>query len=107
MEDGKLQLSVYTSEAGKYFEVIVDYTTGNIVKVEPITEGEDLGDAKLQAAAMTKAKAALNTAVDAAVKQVAGSRAVGVTPELKGEPSTALIQLLQGGRFQTIAQQLD
>ena len=56
---------------------------------------------------MTKAKTALNSAVDAAVKQAPGSRAVSVTPELKGDHSTALIQVLHGGQLQTITQQLD
>jgi hypothetical protein len=107
MEDGKLQLSVYTSKDGKYSEVIVDYTTGNIAKVEPITEGEDLDDAKVQAAAMAKAKTALSSAVDAAVKEVPGSRAVSVTPDLKGDHSTASIRLLRGGKLQTITRLLD
>ena len=69
MEDGKLQLSVYTSKDGKYFEVIVDYTTGEIIKVGSIAQGEDLDHAKSQTAAMAKAKTPLNAAVDTAVKQ--------------------------------------
>ena len=35
IEDGKLQLSVYTSKGGQFFEVIVDHKTGKITKVEP------------------------------------------------------------------------
>src|SRR5215467_12659717 len=46
VEDGKLQLSIYTAKEGKFFEVIVDHITGNIAKVEPITEGDDLTHAK-------------------------------------------------------------
>ena len=56
VEDGKLQLSVYTAKGGTFSEVIVDHTTGNIAKTETITEGEDLAEAKLQNAAMEKAK---------------------------------------------------
>src|SRR2546429_6210944 len=41
MEEGKLQLSVYTLKGGKYFEVIVDHNSGKVVKAEPITEAED------------------------------------------------------------------
>src|SRR5579872_183571 len=52
VEDGKLQLSVYTAKDGKFFEVIVDHMTGKIAKVEPIDEGEDLSHAKSQKAAM-------------------------------------------------------
>ena len=39
--------------------VIVDHMTGNIAKVEPITEGEGLTQAKSQKAAMDKAKVKL------------------------------------------------
>src|SRR5205814_10553025 len=35
VEDGKLQLSIYTAKEGKFFEVIVDHMTGTIAKVEP------------------------------------------------------------------------
>jgi len=42
IEEGKLQLSVYTVKGGKFFEVIVDYNSGKVVKAEPITESEDL-----------------------------------------------------------------
>ena len=107
MEDGKLQLSIYTTKADKYFEVIVDYGTGKISKVEPITQGEDLDHAKSQTAAMTKAKTALKTAVDKAVKQAPGSRAVSVTPDLKDGHPAASIQLLKGGQLQTVMEQLD
>lgn len=97
-------LSVYTTKSGKYFEVIVDYTTGKIVKVEPISQGEDLVHAKSQTAAMAKAKTQLQAAVDKAVKQAPGSRAVSVTPDAH---SSASIQLLKGGRLQTVTQKLD
>jgi uncharacterized membrane protein YkoI len=107
MEDGKLRLSVYTTKAGKYFEVIVDYATGKIAKAEPITQGEDLDHAKSQTAAMAKAKTTLKSAVDKAVKTVPGSRAVSVTPDLKDGHSTASIQLLKGGQLQTVTQKLD
>jgi hypothetical protein len=33
MEDGKLQLSVYTMKGGKFSEVIVDHKTGKVAKV--------------------------------------------------------------------------
>src|SRR5262249_16843317 len=56
VEDGKLQLSVYTAKNGKFSEVIVDHMTGSVAKTESITEGEDLAEAKLQNAAMQKAK---------------------------------------------------
>jgi len=107
MEDGKLQLSIYTTKADKYFEVIVDYGTGKISKVEPITQGEDLDHAKSQTAAMAKAKTALIAAVDRAVKQAPGSRAVSATPDLKDGHPAASIELLKGGQIQTVMQPLD
>src|SRR5258705_13987483 len=59
LEDGKLQLSVYTEKDGKFFEVIVDHNTGSVAKSEAITEGDDLTHAKSQSAAMAKGKAQL------------------------------------------------
>src|SRR5438094_10146104 len=56
MEEGKLQLSVYTIKDGKFFEVSVDHNTGKVVKAEPIAEGEDYTAAQRQSAAMAKAK---------------------------------------------------
>src|SRR5262249_38596333 len=41
MAEGKLQLSVYTANNGKFWEVIVDHTTGKVSKTEEIKEGED------------------------------------------------------------------
>src|SRR5215470_12553956 len=41
VENGKPQLSVYTVKDGsKYFEVIVDQSSGEIAKSEPITGGD-------------------------------------------------------------------
>src|SRR5256712_14041181 len=42
VEDGKLQLSVYTMKGDKFSEVIVDHKTGKVAKAEPITGGGDL-----------------------------------------------------------------
>jgi uncharacterized membrane protein YkoI len=107
LEDGKLQLSVYTAKDGKYSEVIVDYTTGKVVKSEPITEGEDLTHAKSQSAAIAKAKTQLKDAVDKATRVESGSKAVSATPEVKGGHSVASIELLKGTQLQTVTQPLD
>src|ERR1700756_353898 len=49
IENGKPQLSVYIVKDGsKYSEVIVDHTSGEIAKAEPITGGGDLTEAKKQ-----------------------------------------------------------
>src|SRR5215813_6509997 len=50
LEEGTLQLSVYTMKGDAFSEVIVDYTTGQVTKIEPITSGEDLTAATAQRA---------------------------------------------------------
>ena len=82
LEDGNLQLSVYTEKGGKYYEVVVDHSTGKIAKVEEVTSGDDLTSAKAQAEAMSKAKRSLRAAVTAAQKAHKGFRAIGVIPSL-------------------------
>lgn len=107
VEDGKLQLSVYTAKDGKFSEVLVDYTTGKAAKSEPITEGEDLADAKSQSAAIAKAKNSLRAAVDRAVGQSAGFRAISATPEMKGGRAVASVVLLKGEEFKTAQEPLE
>ena len=103
IEDGQLQLSAYTAKAGKFFEVIVDHTTGKIVKAKPITEGEDLSAAKEQSAAMGQAKVPLGTATATALKQNPGFRAVSVIPSLKGGRLVADITLVKEQEFKTVS----
>jgi hypothetical protein len=104
MEDGKLQLSVYTEKTGKFFEVIVDHVTGSVAKTEAITEGEDLAHAKSQSAAMAKAKSDLKAAAD---KAAGGGSVVAVTPELKAGRPVASVVVAKAGKLQTVAQPLD
>jgi hypothetical protein len=78
--------------------------TGSIAKTEPITEGDDLADAKSQSAAMTKAKTNLKTAVE---KAVGLNLAVGVTPEIKDSHPSASISVAKGGKLETVTQRLD
>lgn len=96
MEDGKLQLSVYTTQGGKFSEVTVDHTTGKVVKAEPITEGEDLAAAKSQSAAMANVKESLQAAVAQALRSSAGSRAISVVPSLKDGHPVAYVTLAKG-----------
>jgi hypothetical protein len=111
VEDGKLQLSVYTAKEGKFFEVIVDHVTGKIAKVEPIGEGEDLTHATSQKAAMDRAKVKLG---DAAVKSMGQAKGqtknvliVSAVPELKDDRPEAKIVLLAGKQFSTVSERLD
>jgi hypothetical protein len=106
MEDGKLQLSVYAAKGGKFSEVIVDHTTGKVAKSEPITEGDDLTEAKAQSAAMAKTKTSLKAATDKAVNASAGFRAVSVTPTLKSGHGVASVTLLKGNQTKTVEEPL-
>ena len=50
IDDGAFQLSVYTMKGERFSEVIVDYSVGTILKVDPITDGGDLAAAQNQLA---------------------------------------------------------
>jgi hypothetical protein len=60
LEDGALQLSVYTMKGDQFSEIIVDHKSGAIKKAEKITDAEDLKEAKEQGQAMAKAKVPLD-----------------------------------------------
>ena len=107
VEDGKLQLSVYTAKGGGFSEVVVDPKSGRVAKVEAIEGGEDLTAAKAQADAMAKAKAPLAGALDAAVKKNPGSRPVSVIPALKDGHPVADVTLIKGGELRTVSETLD
>src|SRR5213593_2281562 len=103
IEEGKLQLSVYTVKDGKFFEVIVDHDTGKVVKAEPIAEGEDYTAAQSQSAAMAKPKVSLRAAVEKALRGNAGFRAVSVTPSLKDGRAVADVALAKGEELKTVS----
>jgi hypothetical protein len=107
VDEGKLQLSVYTSKDGKFSELLVDYVTGKVTKAEPITEGEDFAAANSQSAAMAKAKTSLKEAVNKAAAQSASARVVSAVPSLKDGRSVASIVLLDGEQFKTVQEPLD
>jgi hypothetical protein len=107
IEDGKLQLSVYTMKGDGFMEVVADPKTAAIAKAEKITDAEDLKAAAAQKAAMAKAKVPLLTATETAVKANAGSRAVSVYPQLQGSNPVAEVTLLQGTTFKKVTEKLD
>src|SRR5712675_1677445 len=82
IEDGTLQLSVYTMKGDSFMEVVADPKTGAIAKAEKITDADDLKASASQKAAMAKAKVSLLTATETAVKGNPGFRAVSIFPEL-------------------------
>jgi uncharacterized membrane protein YkoI len=107
VDDGKLQLSVYAAKEGTFFEVLINYMTGQVLRVEPITEGDDLAAASSQSAAMLAAKTTLKEAVDKAVIQSANARVVSAMPSLKDGRPVVSIALLEGEQFKTVEQPLD
>ena len=107
MEDGKLQLSVYTANKGKFSEVIVDYKSGKISKSEEIKEGDDLSHAVGQEKAMAKAKKSLRAVADKAVAGNTGYRAVSVVPSLEQGKPMATIVLENATGTKTVSEKLD
>ena len=107
MEDGKLQLSVYTASKGKFSEVIVDHASGKVAKTERIKEGEDLSHAVEQSKAMAKARRSLNAAVAKAVAENPGYRAVSVVPSLEQGKPVATVVLENPAGTKTSPQKLD
>ena len=107
VEDGKLQLSVYTMKGDSFSEVIVDHKTGKITKTEPITQGDDLAHAKEQSAAMAKAKRSLGAAASEAIIENRGYRVVSVMPALKDDHPVADVTLVKGTEWKTVSEKLD
>lgn len=106
IEDGALQLSVYTMKGDEFSEVIVDHKSGAIKKAEKITEADDLKDAKEQSQAMD-AKVSLDKAVEDATKANSGYRAASVTPSLEAGKPVANITLMKGEEVKKVTEKLD
>jgi hypothetical protein len=106
LEDGKLQLSVYTMKGDKFAEVIVDHKTGKVAKTEAITSGDDLAAAKKQAEAMGKTKRTLRDVVSKAEQANAGFKAVSVNTEMEGGAAQADINLLKGSESKQVEDKL-
>jgi len=102
IENGKPQLSVYTVKDGtKYSEVIIDHTSGEIAKTEPITGGDDLAAAKKQADGLFRATRELREAVKEAKRDNPGYQAVSVWSEMKGSHSVATVTLVKDNDWKT------
>jgi len=107
IEDGKLQLSVYTAKGDAFSEAVVDHNTGKVAKTEAITSGEDLSAAKTQNEAMAKAKQSLHATLAKVLKGNPGFRAVGIFPVLKDAHPVAEITLTKGNEWKTVSEKLD
>ena len=107
IDEGKLQLSIYTIKDGGFMEVVVDPKTGAIAEAEKIKEADDLKEATAQKAVMAKSKVSLASAVEAALDANSGSRAVSVYPRRQDGGITAEVTLLQGTTFKKVTEKLD
>jgi uncharacterized membrane protein YkoI len=107
VEDGHLQLSVYTTLDGQVREVIIDHKTGKTAKTQAIAAGEDLVAAKAQSAALAGAKLTLAAAVDKAEREQAGYRAVSVMPSLRQKRPVATVLLVKDVAYKTATESLD
>jgi uncharacterized membrane protein YkoI len=107
VEDGKLQLSVYTAKGDSFSEVIVNHKTGKVSKTEPITSADDLTAAKSQNEAMSKAKTSLQNAVSKAVKANKGYKAVSAMPSVKDGHSVAEVTLIKGADSKAVSEELE
>jgi hypothetical protein len=106
VEDGKLQLSVYTMKGDKFFEVVVDHKNGKVSKTEPITDGHDLTAAKTQAAAMATTKLSLREVVAKTEKANPGYKAVSVVAAMEDGAAQAQVSLLKGAESKEIREKL-
>jgi len=106
LEDGKLQLSVYTTKDDGFSEVIVDHQTGKVAKSEPITGGEDLAAAQKQAQTMARTKHALRDSIARAEKANPGFHAVSVVPEMEDGKAQADVTLLKGTTSKSVDEPL-
>jgi len=108
LEDGTLQLSVYTLKPdGTFSEVIVDFSAGMIARVDTITDRGDLSAAQSQKAAMAGAKRSLDAVTADAVKASPGYRAVSAMPGLNGGRPMAEVILLRGNDWKILSAPLD
>lgn len=107
IEDGELQLSVYTAKGDAFAEVIVDTNTGKIARTEPTTSGGDFTVATAQSEVMSKAKQSLRATLGKVLKGNPGFHAVSVFPSLKDGHPIAEVTLVKGDEWKTVSEALD
>jgi hypothetical protein len=101
IDDGRLQISVYTTKGNDFMEVVVDQKTGAVAKAEKITDAEDLRAATSQKPAMAQAKMTLLRAAEMTAKANAGFRVVSIFPQRKnGAARAEVTQFVGGGPLQ-------
>lgn len=107
MEEGKLQLSVYTIQGSTFSEVLVDHQSGEIAQTEVIGGGEDLKAAREQSLAMAAAKIDLRGAVRKALRANNGFKAISAAPMMKDGHPVAQISLGREEEVKLVSEKLD
>jgi hypothetical protein len=112
IDDGALQLSIYTSKNGTpsgeaLMEVIVDYSAGMVLKAAPITDEGDLAAARAQKETMDRAKRSLAEATAAVVKANVGYRAASAMPRFANGQPVAEVTLVRGDDWKVVNEPLD
>ena len=107
VEDGDLQISVYTKQDDHFSEVIIDPKSGSIKSIKPLADPKELNEAQAQSAALSKAKLPLAAALGAAVGANSAYRAVSIIPMLGDNEAVAAITLLKGGDIRQVTEKLD
>jgi len=106
VDEGQVQLCVYTAKDGKFSEVLVDQSTGKVAKSDEISDGNELAEAQRQMDAYSKSKISLRAAVSRAELAYPGYQAVSVTPTISNGRPVAIVSLLQGKQARSIAEPL-
>jgi hypothetical protein len=107
VDDGKLQLSIYTMKGDGFSEVVINPISGKVDKAESMTDKEDLEHAMAQKAAMDRAKTTLLAAADKVLKSNSGYRPVSIFPQMKADHPVADVTLVRGNAFKTVTEPLD
>ena len=106
VQSGLLLLFVVTVNEGRFTEVVFDTRSGSLEQVEPLTDPDDLEDAKNQNAAMAKADISLLAALEHVEKENEGYRAVSAVPMLDDEEPVVTIVLVKGTDVKTLEKKL-
>jgi hypothetical protein len=107
IDDGRLQLSVYTAKGDDLMEVVINPADSKIISVEGLTDPEDIDAAKQQKSALSNSAGSLAGALAKVTAQNPTARAVSIVPQLKEGRPTANIMLLNGKAFSMVPQPID
>lgn len=105
--DGDLELMISIATRDGLSHLLIDPNTASIVWSESISASDDLADATAQKAVIDRAKVSLLAAVQDALRDNKGARAVDVTPELHDGHPVAVITLLANGKFTKVSKWLE